>query len=162
MVTIRLEQKPAFTVAGTKTWIAEVDDFAKFWQKCHDDGSVDALKALSNGGEVTGSDIFGVSRVENAPDKRDFFFYIAAECAADGAGEFETFTIPAAQWAIFQSRGSVEKALFEAEMYAFMEWLPSSGYIHAAAPELEVYPARDGELVEFWLPVDFSLNRVCP
>jgi hypothetical protein len=35
--------------------------------------------------------------------------------------------------------------------------LPSSGFVHAKAPELEVYPPdrgdEDGVPVEFWLPI---------
>jgi AraC family transcriptional regulator len=41
-------------------------------------------------------------------------------------------------------------------MQAFMHWLPTSGFRHASAPELEVYPPDDaagGVLVEFWLPI---------
>ena len=44
-------------------------------------------------------------------------------------------------------------SLVSAEMYAFMEWLPKSGYIHAFAPELEVYLANEKDSVEFWLPI---------
>ena len=41
-----------------------------------------------------------------------------------------------------------------AEKFAFMEWLPNSGYEHALAPEMEVYPASNGETYqEFWLPI---------
>lgn len=155
MVKVRLENKPAFEVTGIKTWISKVEDFGNFWSKCHEDDTVSTLKSLNNYniGEFTQSLIFGVSRVENDPNNRDFYFYIAAEYAGTDNKNFETFTIPAAQWAIFESKGPVEKALFEAEMYAFKEWLPSSGYIHAMAPELEVYPERDHEIVEFWLPI---------
>ena len=44
-------------------------------------------------------------------------------------------------------------SLIDAEMYAFMEWLPASQYKHDNAPELEVYPSHDNKLVEFWIPV---------
>jgi AraC family transcriptional regulator len=32
-----------------------------------------------------------------------------------------------------------------------MEWLPTSGYEHALAPEMEVY--LSGDACEFWLPI---------
>ena len=44
-------------------------------------------------------------------------------------------------------------ALIRAEMEAFMNWLPSSGYIHDNRPEIEVYPEGTGVYVEFWLPI---------
>jgi AraC family transcriptional regulator len=34
-----------------------------------------------------------------------------------------------------------------------MEWLPNSGYEHALAPEMEVYPSQGEEYCEFWLPI---------
>ncbi|HOG00479.1 MAG TPA: GyrI-like domain-containing protein [Clostridia bacterium] len=152
MVKVRLEQKPAFIATGTKTWISKVEDFFTFWDRCHDDGTVSALKALGRAScEVTGSSVFGVSRVEKDPQNRDFYFYIATEGKHDQCGRFDSFAIPSALWAIFQSAGEVRKALFEAEMHAFRDWLPASGYEHAFVPELEVYP-EDGT-VEFWLPV---------
>ena len=152
MVKVRIENKPEFEVIGVKTWISKVEDFHNFWNKCHEDDTISTIKSLGNH-NVTGSLIFGVSRVENDPNNRDFFFYIATEYAGDGNKDFEIFAIPASQWAIFESKGDVSNALFEAEMYAFKEWLPSSGYIHAKAPELEVYPVRDSQIVEFWLPI---------
>ena len=155
MVNVRIESKPAFDVTGIKTWISKVEDFHDFWNRCHEDQTISDLKTLVNynAGEITQSLVFGVSRVENDPNYRDFYFYIVTEYAEKGQRDFETFTIPASQWAIFECKGPIEKALFEAEMYAFKEWLPSSGYVHAMAPELEVYPARDSQVVEFWLPI---------
>ena len=155
MVQVRIVTKPAFEVTGVKTWISKVEDFHNFWNKCHEDGTVSTLKALNNGsiGENTNSLIFGVSRVEKDPEDRDFYFYIATECANQDHSTYETFTIPESLWAIFESKGPIQNALFEAEMYAFKEWLPSSGYLHAKAPELEVYPAHDSQVVEFWLPI---------
>ena len=45
----------------------------------------------------------------------------------------------------------------EAEIYAFTQWLPASGFSHALAPEMEVYlPTRengDEGGCEFWLPI---------
>jgi predicted transcriptional regulator YdeE len=61
----------------------------------------------------------------------------------------ETFTISASQWAIFKSKEPIEKTLFEAEMYAFNERLPLSGYIHAEALELEIYQPVTVRLLSF-------------
>lgn len=155
MVNVRIESKAEFKVTGKKTWISKVEDFYDFWRKCHGDDTISALKSLvgHKAGTITQSLVFGVSRVENDPSYRDFYFYIVTEYEGNDNRDFETFTIPASQWAIFESKGDVLSALYEAEMYAFKEWLPSSGYIHAMAPELEVYPARDSQIVEFWLPI---------
>jgi DNA gyrase inhibitor GyrI len=63
---------------------------------------------------------------------------------------------------IYQSAGQlshydccvqVPEAIVQAEMFAFMEWLPNSGFEHAQAPEMEVYPNQGDEYCEFWLPI---------
>lgn len=158
MINVRIEQKPAFSIAGRKVWISGQDNeqFGAFWREARDSGLIGALRSLSvNGpGAVTHGDVFGVSCVERDPNDRAFYFFIAAEydggCMPDG---LECHAVPAAQWAVFSNTGDMPKALIDAEMFAFMEWLPSSGYTHALAPELEVYPAHDASLVEFWLPI---------
>lgn len=157
MVDVRIEEKPAFAVLGRKVWISGQDNeqFGRFWSEAHQSGLVERLRALSGGrpGPVTGSTTFGVSCVEKNPDDRAFYFYIATE-AGDRADEtLERYTVPACRWAIFANRGELPLSLVDAERYAFLEWLPASGYRHANAPELEVYPAHDGALVEYWLPI---------
>lgn len=157
MTDVRIIDAPAFTAAGRKTWISGQDNaqFGAFWASAHQSGLVERLKALSKPAaqSVTGSSIFGISCVEKDPNNRAFDFFIAAE--TDEAQEgLEQYTVPACTWAVFTGEGELPMSLVNAEMYAFMQWLPSSGYRHAFAPELEVYPARDGSIVEFWLPIE--------
>ena len=155
MIRHRLEQKPAFKVTGVKTWISgqHNEEFADFWQTCIDDGTCEKLKNISSepAENVTHSRIMGISWVENDPDNRAFDFYIAAE--TDAANGFESFQIDGGEWAIFEGDGNDTMALIRAEMEAFMQWLPASGYIHDNRPEIEVYPDGTGVYVEFWLPI---------
>ncbi len=158
MIEVRIEDKPAFQVAGRKTYITGQDNeqFGAFWAEAHSGGLIDTLRGIGGGvpGAVTQSDVLGVSRVEKDPSVRAFDFYIAAECREDiPDASLESFTVPACEWAIFSNTGEQPGALIDAEMYAFTQWLPASAYRHANAPELEVYPARDENLVEFWLPL---------
>lgn len=158
MTEVRIEDKPAFLVAGQKIWISGQDNelFGNFWKESHENGLTDRLTALSGGkpGEITKSYVFGVSCVDKDPNNRAFDFYIAAE-APDNVyiDSLECREIPAAKWAIFSNKGDLPMSLVNAEMYAFMEWLPHSGFKHANAPEIEVYPASDSSLVEFWMPI---------
>lgn len=156
MVEVKIVNIDPFFVSGKKCSISGQDNsqFESFWELSHKDGTVDELKEKSSNPNTncTKSRIMGVSRVEKDPSNRAFDFYIAAECPiAEG---YETFEIPKAMWAIFRNTGDVKiSALVDAEMYAFMEWLPKSDYVHAEAPELEVYPYNDNNAVEFWLPI---------
>lgn len=155
MVQVHIVKSPAFLVMGKKTWIQVVDDFHTFWSRCHEDGTINRLTAAGGVGPVTKGLAFGISCVEKDPSIRTFDFYIAVEVPGAGMvpAEFTSFTIPAATWAVFECRGEMLEALYEAEMYAFTQWLPASDYEHALAPELEVYPAKSNKCVQFWLPI---------
>jgi len=161
MVTPRIVERPAFRVAGRKAWISGPDNaiFGRFWVQCRAEGLFETFARLTGmrPGAQTGGTVLGVSRVEQDPAKRDFYYMIAVETEAEAEG-LESYLVPAARWAVFSSRGLMPEALVQAEMHAFMEWLPASGYRHALAPEMEVYPPEEagpgGEVsCEFWLPI---------
>lgn len=156
MTEVRIERKPAFIVAGKKTWISGQDNeqFGRFWQAAHQNGLITRLAAMPKPAVSTvDGGVFGVSCVEKDPACRAFDFFIAAEIdnPADAAG-LMCHEIPACTWAVFTGEGELPMSLVRAEMYAMLEWLPDSPYCHAHAPELEVYPAEGR--VEFWLPIE--------
>ena len=155
MIRHRIEEKPAFSVSGVKTWISgqNNEEFADFWNACNTDGTTEKLQAASSDPRfnVTHSRIMGVSRVENDPENRAFDFYIAAEAAP--LPGFDAFPVEKGEWAIFEGDGNDPMALIRAEMEAYMNWLPSSEYAHDDRPEIEVYPSGTGVYVEFWLPI---------
>lgn len=159
---VHLVDRPAFQIWGRKTWISGQDNalFARFWELCRADGLLDDFQRLRGNflGAVTGSFLLGVSCVEEDPAVRTFDYWIAIEApTGEVPGGLSARQVPACTWAVFACRGPVPHALVAAEMYAFREWLPVSGFIHAQAPEMEVYPPDDnrgGEsYCEFWLPV---------
>jgi AraC family transcriptional regulator len=175
MVQYRLVDRPAFEVAGRTTYISGPDNaqFGRFWEICQAEGLFARFEQLTGmrPGPQTGGITLGVSRVEKDPVRRDFAYMIAVEVSpgttvADGSGvpnakaleSLEVFLIPACRWAVFECRGRIPEALVAAEIYAFREWLPASGYTHALAPEMEVYPPAPRQengatFCEFWLPV---------
>lgn len=161
MINYRILERPAFEVIGRKTWIGEQDNepFGRFWQECQSNGLLTVLGELRTGysGPQTGGLTLGISQVEQDPAKREFYYMIAIEkpagCPPEALEGMETYRVPAGQWAVFECRGKVPESIVQAEMFAFMEWLPSSGYIHALAPEMEVYPNQGDEYCEFWLPI---------
>lgn len=167
MVKVRIERKPEVKVIGRKIWISGTDNelFGQFWQKSKEDGLLDMLyqlrcKRLS---PVLNSMTMGISCVEKDPVDRSFYFMIAAESNECPEGhDLEEYTIPACDWAVFENQGNMPFALIEAEMHAFMEWLPTSDYIHDNAPEMELYPPckleEGNTLVEFWLPIK---KKIC-
>ncbi len=163
-IDVTLQSRATFTVLGRSTWISGQDtaQFGAFWQSASAGGLLIDLERLREGalGRETGSVILGVSRVEADPANRAFPYMIAIESERlGGRGDLESYQVPASTWAVFRNSGPMPDALVAAEMYAFQEWLPASGYRHAHAPELEVYLPDDvtrtsGVICEFWLPIE--------
>lgn len=163
MITVRIERKPEFKIVGRKIWISGTDDndaFGRFWQESKENGLVELLNNIRGNKQNTIIDngVFGVSCVEKDPGNRSFYFFIATEYDEyPKDANLEEYSVPACEWAIFENRGVLPDSLVKSELYAFMEWLPNSKYIHAHAPEMEVYPysgdSEEGVLTEFWLPI---------
>lgn len=165
-VPYRILERPAFRVAGRQTFISgpDNDQFGRFWADCRAQGWLAVLDQHkpSGGwaGPQTGAAYLGVSRVEQDPTNRAFYYMIAIEAPgslpAQGlvSAGFTIHEIPTCTWAVFECHGQPPMSIVKAEMFAFMHWLPSSGYHHALAPEMEVYPADKEGYAEFWLPVE--------
>jgi AraC family transcriptional regulator len=93
-------------------------------------------------------------------EEKDIFTYAigvekpAAKAAPAG---FAILHIPAATWAIFESVGPMPKAIQDVTVKIFKEWFPSTGYEHAAVPELEVYlpgnPDAPDYRCQVWIPI---------
>lgn len=161
MINYHLIERPAFDVIGRKGWIAKQDDFGRFWTQCQAEGLMEVFKRISGfrpGAQTHGATL-GISRVEQDPSKRDFYYMIAVEkpdqCPPT---DLEVYCVPASRWAVFECHGPVPGSIVEAEMFVFMEWLPGSGFVHAYAPEMEVYPPESksdsqDNYCEFWLPI---------
>jgi AraC family transcriptional regulator len=165
MVNYRLVERPAFDVLGKQTWIAGTDDneaFGRFWEQCGAEGLFTIFEQIGGmqPGPQTNGVTLGISRVAQDPSNRAFYYMIAIERPQNTTTvDLECYRVPATHWAVFECRGPVPEAIVAAEMYAFGEWLLTSGHRHAAAPEMEVYPPNskdgrdDNHYCEFWLPI---------
>ena len=162
MIKHQIVEKSAFDVVGKKTWISGQDNnlFSQFWVQCQKERLFELFERLSDNqpGIQTNSSVLGISCVEKDPANRAFHYMIAIEKPEKFSGELEVYHVSASQWAVFECVGKVPEAIVKSEIYAFADWLPSSEYEHAKAPEMEVYfPGNDGNsedsYCEFWLPV---------
>lgn len=82
-------------------------------------------------------------------------YLIAVASAAPLPDGLEEFTVPACTWAVFPGQGPMPEAIQQLERRAITEWLPTSGYQYADAPDLEVYLNADPQdsRFEVWVPV---------
>ncbi|QHQ63418.1 helix-turn-helix domain-containing protein [Anaerocolumna sedimenticola] len=148
----RIEKKNSFRIAGVKlhTTMENGECYRstpEFWHDLMKDGGQNDIMALMNE-EPAG--LLGVSNYCIDFSTSEFDYYIA--CASnkpvpDGMSEF---TVPASTWAIFTCTEKEADAVQKLEQRIVMEWLPTSGYQFAYAPDIELYSE---EVWEVWIPV---------
>jgi AraC family transcriptional regulator len=163
----RIVEKPAFSVSGlvlrtTSDGGENHRAIPQFWQQSHANGK--AAQLFRHCGS------FGVLGVcyDYQPQDNSFAYMIAIETPAAGAAGLpaacQTTVIPAATYAVFESRGAMPLAIQAVWKAAYSDWFPSSGYEHAGTPDFEVYPAfPEGDsrgdpdspdcISEVWIPI---------
>ena len=157
----RIEEKEVFEVFGIERVFGnnEVALVPDFWTALRENGEYERLyKAAGAKRDESGrhciNAVCGYNEVEG--DKFPYMICALKKPDSDTSG-FKIAQIPKATWAVFRSKkvdymGSAMKELFDR---AYQEWLPSSGYEWAPAPDMEIYyTTDDGKYFEeCWIPV---------
>ncbi len=148
----RIEKKEAFRILGVSMPLSnEVEEnfkeVPKMWQEMGQSGKIMQLASLMD------SQPMGVLGVSACNDIQQWRYFIAVASTKNDE-RYEEYTIPAATWAIFSGEGD-GAAIQELEKRIVTEWLPTSGYEYANAPDIEVYLSQDPEHMQFevWIPV---------
>lgn len=148
----RIENKSAFRIVGIKlhTTMENGECYhstPEFWSNLMKTGGQNDILALMNGAPIG---LLGASNYSPDFSTGEFDYYIA--CATDKSvpdGMVE-FTVPESTWAIFTCTEKEPEAVQKLEQRIVMEWLPTSGYQFAKAPDIELYSE---EVWEVWIPV---------
>ena len=150
-------EKEAFEIVGKGIKVTTVNGenqrvIPAFWNESNGNGFSDEL---ANYCGPLG--FLGVC-TEFDPVQQEFTYVIAAEKSRDDfPADWEVWEIPAATWAVFESVGPMPYSIQQVWHDIFAEWFPTSGYEHADAPEIEVYPEGDttdeNYRCEVWIPV---------
>lgn len=152
----RIETKEAFRIVGVKRhYSASVEEcFASvplFWQETIQSGVVPQICQLMD------KPPYGLLGVSTCMDSHDFDYYIAAVTDAKAPDGMDEYTVPACTWAIFECIGPMPDAIQTLQKRIITEWLPTSGYEYANAPDIEVYFDGDQQAADYkcevWLPV---------
>lgn len=148
----RIETKEAFRIVGTSVPIhhemeKNFEVLPAKWDEAAANGTLQTLVSMM---DTQPMGILGVCVCNDAEEWR----YFIAAATTKPAGELEEYTVPAATWAIFPGSGT-NQSIQQLEQRIFTEWLPSSGYEYANAPDIEVYLSPDPENAryEVWIPV---------
>ncbi|MDO4542183.1 MAG: AraC family transcriptional regulator [Bacillota bacterium] len=150
----RIEEHPAFSIVGISAPMSRTieENFAvvpKLWERAAKEGIIPRLVKLMTG-EPKG--MLGVSCCNSQEEWR---YFIAAAGEGDGSQDLQTYQVPACTWAIFPGQGPMPQSIQELEKRIVTEWLPSSGYEYANAPDIEVYISPDPARAKYevWLPI---------
>lgn len=153
----RIVEKEAFKVVGKMVKVSTKDGenyrrIPQFWKECNQDGTCEKLCTIFQAKEVLGL----CMAMEH--EKEQFTYMIAVETTEKYTGkEFTLREIPASTWAVFTSVGPMPGAIQKVWKRIFQEWFPATGYEHADAPEIELYPPGDGSSEDYqcevWIPI---------
>jgi len=151
----RIEEKGAFEVMGLERRVSTVDGqnfvvIPQFWNEIWE---TSAGKLMVQ--EVGEMGFLGIC-ADMDEDQSEFTYMIAVEGDRAKAG-MAVRQIPAQTWAIFESVGPLPGAIQSVTERIFSEWFPSTGYEHADAPEVEMYPSGDTSAEDYycevWIPI---------
>lgn len=152
----RIEKREAFRIVGVKEHykIDVESNFAEvplFWQRTAQSGIIPDIVALAN------KEPFGLLGVSTCMNGKDFDYYIAAATDKEIPEEMCEYIVPECTWAIFECVGPMPESLQNLQKRIVSEWLPTSGYEYADAPDIEVYfegnQMAEDYKCEAWLPI---------
>lgn len=148
----RVETKEAFRIVGVS---APLDKDLEhnfmvvpaMWQEASANGTIQKLAGMMD------TPPMGLLGVSVCNDMEQWRYFIAVS-STKPRGEWEAYTVPASTWAIFSGTGT-NQSIQELERRIITEWLPTSGYEYANAPDIEVYlnPDPQNAQYEVWIPV---------
>lgn len=149
----RMEEKEAFRIVGvSQPLYREIEKnftiVPQMWQKAAMDGTLPKLAAMMNHPPM------GLLGVSTCNDKEEWKYFIAVSSSLPVEEALEEYLVPAATWAVFPGTGP-SQSIQELEQRIVTEWLPSSGYEYANAPDIEVYLNADPNNAQYevWIPV---------
>ena len=149
----RIETRPAFRIVGVSRPLEKeieknFQTVPKMWDDAVSDGTLSEILSRMNGKPK------GVLGVSVCIQEENWRYYIAVSSDADAGSRLEEYVVPAATWAIFSGAGT-GISIQELERRIATEWLPTSGYEFADAPDIEVYfePHPQDTHYEVWVPV---------
>ncbi len=149
----RTEEKASFRIIGVSQPLdKEIENnfmvVPQMWQKAATDGTLNKIIPLMN------QQPMGVLGVSVCNDKEEWKYFIAVSSSSEIDNSLEEYVVPACTWAIFSGTGT-NRSIQELQQRVVTEWLPTSGYEFADAPDVEVYLNSDPDNAQYevWLPI---------
>ena len=149
----RFEKRKAFEIIGISTPLEKeleknYKTVPRMWRKAGIMGTIPKLVSMMN------TDIKGVLGVSICDNGEDWKYYIAVASTLEKPEQMEKYEVPACTWVIFHGEGT-NTSIQELQTRIVKDWLPTSGYEYANAPDIEVYLNSNPKKSEYevWVPV---------
>lgn len=151
----RIVKRELFRVIGIKT-LFEKDVEAcfqavpKLWQQVSQNGQIAQIVGLMNKEPIG---VMGISACMDHLERWEYYIAVSSDKPAPEG--MEEYLVPACTWAVFPGHGAMPDAIQELEKRIVTEWLPTSGYEYADAPDIELYLDANpsDSKFEVWLPI---------
>ena len=156
-MVFKIEKKDAFRIVGfaSKEPMTMEDSFEKvpaFWGEVCAKGGIEKICGIMDGSEPQG--VLGVSTCDGGAFSGYFIAGATNKPCPEG---MEEYLVSEGTWAIFDCVGAMPQAMQSLQQRIITEWLPTSGYEYAAAPDIEVYFDGDQSSPDYrsqvWLPI---------
>lgn len=149
----RIEKMKEFRIIGYGAKLSDkIEENFKnvpaLWARLAQEESIPRLIGLMNRPPFG---LLGVSACNNSNMWRYYICVSSDEALPEG---MEELIIPESTWAVFSGNGKGTD-IQQLEKRVVLEWLPTSGYEYANAPDVEVYLNDDSQNAKFevWIPV---------
>lgn len=149
----RIEKKDSFRIVGIaeplqKEIEKNFEIVPQMWHKASMNGTIPMLAGMMNS-EPKG--LLGVSAC-NDMDNWRYFIAVASTHPIDST--LEEYIVSPSTWVVFSGEGTGQ-SIQELEKRIVTQWLPTSGYEYANAPDIEVYLSADPQNTKYevWIPV---------
>ncbi|HIR14784.1 MAG TPA: AraC family transcriptional regulator [Candidatus Choladousia intestinavium] len=157
-LSYRVEEKESFRIVGLRTPLTESMDenmrnIPRFWKETREKKGLAAVMALSS---RPPEEILGVSVYRG---QGDFYYYIAVSSDLPAPAGMYAYTVPAAEWVVFENNGFFKEDVQRVFRRFLQEFLPFSGYEYAGLPDVEVYPALHKPSVQGCSQVWIAVKR---
>lgn len=152
----KIEKKDAFRIVGIcGNYSVKIEEnfeqIPQLWKKTAIDGTIPQILSLMN------QPPFGLLGVSTCMDGENFDYYIAVASDQQAPEGMKEYIVPECMWAVFECVGPLPHTLQSLQKRIITEWLPTSGYEYANAPDIEVYSDGNQQAEDYrcevWLPI---------
>lgn len=159
----KIVEKPAFSVIGKTLRVSAVNEaqlerIPQFWSESGRDGTIGILSIIAAKGKEgqIGKNLLGICKDITSDGEFNYVIAVENTSGTEVAG-FETFTVPALTWGVFEAIGPMPNAIQELFKRIYTEFFPAGGYERANGPDIEVYYEGDISSPDYrsevWIPV---------